>query len=497
METDDLLTGDADFPALEYKGALFSRGQIAVYADQICALLDAAQVPKDAAIGLIARNRPLHQAAILGLITQGRIASMIYAFQSPKMISADLLANRFAAVIADVEDWSAEAIEAAQSCGTLGVVLDSEMKNLIISGDQVPFVVVCGCLLVDLAAPRPCHFCVHCPGSTCSVAVHQEVLVQTLEDLYSASESQRSQRGGGVKETPRGNAGQKDSPRRQLVSEPADFSPEKAGINNFVRPQAGEKGAKPGKDGKPGGPGAIPAATAKGAAPPKRTQSGSAAERPAKGGPKQPEQQKPDVVSPRAKVGKAGAPKEDAGMYSQPETSPRGPATEPSPRGPGAGVGGDAFQKQLLQEARDAREAERLEPTVVLLAEILSNALRLEGKYVLCCFLSLLCLRVGVLSCVVNVVITDSRGGCISLVLTWAGTLGPLSSARGRGTCRCPWRPPARCLPPSNSTKSGPSALSMGSNLRSFPQTTRSGWRWASRRPASRANTPRPTCPPA
>lgn len=125
MGTDDLLTGDADFPALEYRGALFTHGQIASFANQICTLLDAADVPRDAAIGVIARNRPLHQAAILGLIAQGRIASMIYAFQSPKLVAADMFANRFASVIADKDDWSEEAITMAQSCGTLGIALDS------------------------------------------------------------------------------------------------------------------------------------------------------------------------------------------------------------------------------------------------------------------------------------------------------------------------------------------------------------------------------------
>jgi long-chain acyl-CoA synthetase len=132
MGTDDLLTGDSEFPMLEYEGALFSRGDIAGFADQICALLDAAQVPRDAAIGVIARNRPLHQAAILGLIAQGWIASMIYAFQPAKMIAADMRANRFAAVIADAQDWSTEAIDAAQSCGTLGVALDSMASKVTV-----------------------------------------------------------------------------------------------------------------------------------------------------------------------------------------------------------------------------------------------------------------------------------------------------------------------------------------------------------------------------
>jgi acyl-CoA synthetase (AMP-forming)/AMP-acid ligase II len=125
MEIESLLSGDAELPMLEYGGAVYLRGQIAEFADEICSLLDAAQVPHDAAIGVVARNRPLHQAAILGLIARGRIASMIYAFQSPKLVATDLAANRFAAVIADEMDWSAEAVEAARTCGTLGIALNS------------------------------------------------------------------------------------------------------------------------------------------------------------------------------------------------------------------------------------------------------------------------------------------------------------------------------------------------------------------------------------
>lgn len=130
MDIASLLSGDAEFPMLEYGGAVYSRRQIADHAHNICALLDAAQVPNDAAIGVVARNRPLHQAAILGLIARGRVASMIYAFQSSKLIATDLTTNRFAAVIADEVDWSSEVIGAADKCGILAIRLDSEAHTI-------------------------------------------------------------------------------------------------------------------------------------------------------------------------------------------------------------------------------------------------------------------------------------------------------------------------------------------------------------------------------
>lgn len=51
MNIEDLLTGEPDCPMFEYGGAVFSRGQMAVGADAVLGLLDAAGVPADAAEG--------------------------------------------------------------------------------------------------------------------------------------------------------------------------------------------------------------------------------------------------------------------------------------------------------------------------------------------------------------------------------------------------------------------------------------------------------------
>lgn len=125
MKIESLLVGEPDFPMIEHGGTVYSRGAIAEFADVILGLLDAQDVPANAAIGVVARNRPLHAAAILGMVARGRIASMIYAFQSPVALANDLSATGFAAVIAEAEDWSEEAKSAAKARGTLGVGLDS------------------------------------------------------------------------------------------------------------------------------------------------------------------------------------------------------------------------------------------------------------------------------------------------------------------------------------------------------------------------------------
>lgn len=130
MNISDLLSGEPDLAMFEFRGELFSRGQMAVSADAVLDLLDAARVPADAAIGVVGRNRPLPGAAILGLVSRGRIATMIYAFQSPTALARDLAATGFAAVIAEAEDWSEEAMAAARACGTLGIALNSSDQTV-------------------------------------------------------------------------------------------------------------------------------------------------------------------------------------------------------------------------------------------------------------------------------------------------------------------------------------------------------------------------------
>ena len=112
----------------EYKGREYSRGEISAFADRAVALLDAAGVPADARIGVIVRNRALHAAAMLGLIAHGRLLTTVYAIQSPEAMAAEILDTRFGAVIADMQDWTAEVQAAAIATGAAGLVLNHEAK---------------------------------------------------------------------------------------------------------------------------------------------------------------------------------------------------------------------------------------------------------------------------------------------------------------------------------------------------------------------------------
>jgi long-chain acyl-CoA synthetase len=125
------LRADPAKPAMEYKGRVFTKGDIVGLSDRTLALLDEAGIAKGASVGVIVRNRPLHAAAMLGLIFRGRWLTTIYAMQSPESVAEELRTSKFAAVIADPQDWSPQAIEAAKEAGSLGIRLSLTDKDMI------------------------------------------------------------------------------------------------------------------------------------------------------------------------------------------------------------------------------------------------------------------------------------------------------------------------------------------------------------------------------
>lgn len=119
-----MLHRDPAMPFVEYKGRVLSKGDYAAVADRVVEMLDEAGIARGMSIGVILRNRPLHAACVLGLIANERWLTSIYVIQSPEAIAQEMRDSRFAAVIADTQDWTDHAREAALACGTLGVVLD-------------------------------------------------------------------------------------------------------------------------------------------------------------------------------------------------------------------------------------------------------------------------------------------------------------------------------------------------------------------------------------
>jgi acyl-coenzyme A synthetase/AMP-(fatty) acid ligase len=129
------LSGYGGAPCIEFKGRWYTGDEIAAYADAIEDALRAAGVADGAAVGVVARNRPPHAAAIVGLLGAGRWVSMIYSFQSAEAIGRDIEKLELAAVVADREDWTEPVIAAACRTGTAGIAVSLKPPTVqLVSG---------------------------------------------------------------------------------------------------------------------------------------------------------------------------------------------------------------------------------------------------------------------------------------------------------------------------------------------------------------------------
>jgi len=117
------LQDDTQADALEYQGRWYGWPQLRRTAGEIDRALSGAGIGRGARVALVARNRPALVAAMLALMATRRRVVMVYAFQAPAALAADLQKLAVPAVIADAEDWSAEARAAVQASGGLALAL--------------------------------------------------------------------------------------------------------------------------------------------------------------------------------------------------------------------------------------------------------------------------------------------------------------------------------------------------------------------------------------
>jgi long-chain acyl-CoA synthetase len=130
----ETLRGGGGRPAVEFEEAWSSWADLKGVADAVTAILDA-KAPGARRIGLVARNRPVVLAAMLGLIASGRSIVMLNPAQAPERLAAELGALRLAAVVAEQDVWSAPAVAAAETAGTLRVALPDRFGAPVVAGD--------------------------------------------------------------------------------------------------------------------------------------------------------------------------------------------------------------------------------------------------------------------------------------------------------------------------------------------------------------------------
>lgn len=117
-------------PCIEFDRHWFTGDEVAAYGARIADCLDRAGVAADAPVALVVRNRYPHAAAAVGALAVGRPVAMIYSFQSPEAIAADIARLDAVAVLADPQDWTQPVTAAAQGIGAVGIVLGAEVTTV-------------------------------------------------------------------------------------------------------------------------------------------------------------------------------------------------------------------------------------------------------------------------------------------------------------------------------------------------------------------------------
>lgn len=117
------LASYGDRPCIEFDRHWFTGDEVAAYGARIAECLDRAGIAPDAPVALVVRNRYPHAAATIGALAAGRPVAMIYSFQSPEAIAADIERLDAVAVLADPQDWTGPVTAAVRRIGASGVSL--------------------------------------------------------------------------------------------------------------------------------------------------------------------------------------------------------------------------------------------------------------------------------------------------------------------------------------------------------------------------------------
>lgn len=112
--------------AIQFQGHWKAWSTLTVLSQRIIELLDGAKVGVEFPVGLVARNRPGHIAAMTAALLSERCIGMMYSTQSPERMATDITKANFAAVIADEQDWNVHTIAAAKQIGCVAIAINSK-----------------------------------------------------------------------------------------------------------------------------------------------------------------------------------------------------------------------------------------------------------------------------------------------------------------------------------------------------------------------------------
>ncbi len=117
--------------AFEFNGRWITYGEARVLADQVGALLDASGADPTAPVAFLARMRPECLTTLLQLLKMSRVVRMVYTYQSPTAIAADIERLRPAVAIGVAEDFAEAVIAQLREQGVTGIALKAMQAEAI------------------------------------------------------------------------------------------------------------------------------------------------------------------------------------------------------------------------------------------------------------------------------------------------------------------------------------------------------------------------------
>lgn len=122
-----LLDRDSMVPATLYDEHWVTWGELTRIADDIESLLVRHEVPRRGRVALVLRNRPSGLAALLGLLSQGRVPALVSPIQPTRSIVAAIGRLSPVAVVVDEEDDDRSLAETALQAGALTLHLSRDV----------------------------------------------------------------------------------------------------------------------------------------------------------------------------------------------------------------------------------------------------------------------------------------------------------------------------------------------------------------------------------
>lgn len=115
---------DPSAPAVEFQSDWWSWGDLGETWERLDSALRKANIPEEAAIGVVLRNRPECVASIVATLGTGRCVVTLSPLQADEHLANELTTLPVAAVVAPAADWGRSAFEeAVRANGALGLEL--------------------------------------------------------------------------------------------------------------------------------------------------------------------------------------------------------------------------------------------------------------------------------------------------------------------------------------------------------------------------------------